>query len=41
MDYNLGNVYQDGGLIVNGMAKSLDREKWDDIVKEFFLVSED
>jgi glycine cleavage system H lipoate-binding protein len=40
MDYNLGLVYQDGGLIVDGMAKSLDREKWDEIVKDFFMVSE-
>lgn len=40
MNYNLGLVYQDGGLLVDGMAKSLDREKWDEIVKDFFLVSE-
>lgn len=41
MNYNLGLVYQDGGSIVDGMAKNLDRERWDGIVKEFFLVSED
>lgn len=40
MNYNLGLVYQDGGLLVDGMAKSLDREKWDEIVKDYFLVSE-
>ncbi len=40
MNYNLGLVYQDGGPIVDGMAKSLDREKWDEIIKDFFLVSE-
>lgn len=40
MNYNLGMVYQDGGMIVDGMAKSLDRERWDEIIKEFFLVSE-
>jgi glycine cleavage system H protein len=39
-NYNLGLVYQDGGLLVDGMAKHLDKEKWDDIVKDFFLVSE-
>jgi glycine cleavage system H protein len=39
MSYNLGLVYQDGGLLVDGMAKSLDKDKWDEIVKEFFLIS--
>ena len=39
MNYNLGVVYQDGGLLVNGMARSLDKDKWDEIVKEFFLIS--
>ena len=39
MSYNLGLVYQDGGLLVDGMARSLDKEKWDEIVKEFFLIS--
>ncbi len=38
--YNLGLVYQDGGSLVDGMAKSLDKDKWDEIVKDFFLVSE-
>ncbi len=41
MNPNLGLVYQDGGLIVDGMAKHLDQEKWDEIVKDYFLVSED
>jgi len=40
MNYNLGLVYQDGGLLVDGMARSLDKDKWDEIVKEFFLTSE-
>ena len=38
MNYNLGLVYQDGGLLVDGMAKSLDQGKWDEIAKEFFLT---
>jgi len=38
MNYNLGLVYQDGGLLVDGMAKSLDQDKWDEIAKEFFLT---
>ena len=40
MSYNLGLVYQDGGLLVDGMARNLDQEKWDEIAKDFFLVSE-
>lgn len=40
MNYNVGMVYQDGGTIVDGMAKSLDQERWEEIVKDFFLVSE-
>jgi len=40
MNYDLGLVYQDGGLLVDGMARNLDKDKWDDIVKEFFLISE-
>lgn len=36
---SLGAVYADGGLPVNGMARSLDPEKWDEIVKEFLLAS--
>lgn len=40
MNYNLGLVYQDGGLLVDGMARNLDREKWDEIVKDYFLVAE-
>jgi glycine cleavage system H protein len=39
MNYNLGTVYQDGGVVVDGIAKNLDQEKWDEIVKEYFLVS--
>ncbi len=38
MDYNLGTLYQDGGLPVNGMAKNLDPEKWDELAKGFFLT---
>jgi glycine cleavage system H protein len=39
MNYNLGTVYQDGGVVVDGIARNLDRERWDEIVKEFFLIS--
>ena len=39
-NYNLGLVYQDGGLLVDGMARSLDKDKWDEIAKDFFLISE-
>ena len=40
MNYNLGLVYQDGGVLVDGMARSLDRDRWDEIAKEYFLVGE-
>ena len=39
MNYNLGAVYQDGGVPVDGIARHLDRERWDEIVREFLLVS--
>jgi glycine cleavage system H protein len=39
MNYNLGTVSQDGGVPVYGIARSLDPEKWDEIVREYFLVS--
>jgi glycine cleavage system H protein len=39
MNYNLGAVSQDGGVPVYGIARSLDRERWDEIVREYFLVS--
>lgn len=38
-NYNLGPVAQDGGIPVDGIARNLDRERWDEIVKDFFLVS--
>ena len=34
-----GAVSQDGGVPVDGIARSLDRERWDEMVKEYFLVS--
>ncbi len=37
-DFDLGLLYEDGGLPVNGIAKSLDPEKWDEIAREFFLT---
>ncbi|MCX8117772.1 MAG: glycine cleavage system protein H [Desulfobacterota bacterium] len=40
MNYNLGLLYQDGGELVDGMARSLDPEHWDEIVKDCFLVGE-
>ena len=39
MNYNLGAVSQDGGVPVDGIARNLDRERWDEIAKEFFLIS--
>ena len=37
LNYNLGVVYQDGGVPVDGIAKNIDREGWDDIARDFFL----
>jgi glycine cleavage system H protein len=37
-DYYLGPVSHDGGALVDGIARNLDREIWDEIVKEFFLT---
>jgi glycine cleavage system H protein len=39
MNYNIGAVSQDGGMPVDGIARNLDRERWDEIVKEFLLTS--
>lgn len=36
----LGLVYQDGGLPVDGMAASIDRDRWDEIAREFLLTSD-
>ncbi len=35
-----GLVYQDGGVPVDGIARRLDPEKWDELAKEFFLTKE-
>lgn len=37
----LGLVYQDGGVPVDGMARSLDPEHWDRLAREFFLTTEE
>jgi glycine cleavage system H protein len=39
MNYNIGTVSQDGGVPVDGIARHLDRERWDEIAKEFLLMS--
>ena len=38
MSPDLGLVYQDGGLPVEGMARDLDPAHWDEIAREFFLT---
>ena len=38
MKGDTGVVYQDGGMPVSGMAKALDQENWDKIVREFLLT---
>jgi len=39
MNYSLGAVSQDGGVLVDGIARNLDRERWDEIAREYFLIS--
>jgi glycine cleavage system H lipoate-binding protein len=38
MSPELGAVMQDGGVPVAGMAKNIDAEEWDLLLKEFFLT---
>lgn len=35
---DIGLVYQDGGFPVNGIAKTLSSDKWEEIAKEFLFV---
>ncbi|MBI2834325.1 MAG: glycine cleavage system protein H [Acidobacteria bacterium] len=34
-----GLVYQDGGVLIDGVARTLEPEKWADIAREFLLTS--
>lgn len=38
-NYNLGALSQDGGVPVDGIARNMDPENWDKLVRDFFLVS--
>jgi glycine cleavage system H protein len=38
MSPELGAVMQDGGVPVAGMAKNINAEEWDQLLKEFFLT---
>ncbi len=38
MSPDLGRVYQDGGLPVQGIARSVSGEKWDEVCRRFFLT---
>jgi len=38
MSADLGQVYQDGGLPINGIARGLEQEKWDEVCRSFFLT---
>jgi glycine cleavage system H protein len=40
MNMALGPVSQDGGIPIQGMARSLDQERWDQIAREFFLTAD-
>jgi glycine cleavage system H protein len=36
----LGPLSQDGGMPIQGMARSMDQERWDQIAREFFLTAD-
>lgn len=38
-NYSIGALSQDGGVPVDGIARNMDPENWDKLVKDFFLVS--
>lgn len=38
MTPDLGRVYQDGGLPIDGMARGLDPAHWDEVARAFFLT---
>jgi hypothetical protein len=38
MSPELGAVMQDGGVPMPGMAKNIDGEKWDTLLREFFMT---
>jgi glycine cleavage system H protein len=38
MSPELGRLYQDGGLPVDGMARGLDAARWDEIARRFLLT---
>jgi len=38
MEPSLGRVYQDGGVPVDGMARNLNPERWDQVARSFFLT---
>ncbi|MFC1843953.1 glycine cleavage system protein H [Thermodesulfobacteriota bacterium] len=38
MSPELGAVMQDGGVPVTGMAKNINEEEWDQLLKDFFLT---
>ncbi len=38
MSPELGTVMQDGGVPVAGMAKNIDGEEWDTLLREFFMT---
>jgi glycine cleavage system H lipoate-binding protein len=37
---NIGRVYQDGGIVVSGIARAIEPKNWDRIIREFLLLEE-
>ncbi len=40
MGGELGAVYQDGGTPVSGMARALDPDDWDNLIKKLLMTDE-
>ncbi len=34
----LGQVYEDGGVVVDGLARTMDPDAWDEVARRFFLT---
>jgi len=37
---NMGRIYQDGGILISGIARAIEPKNWDRIIKEFLLLEE-
>jgi glycine cleavage system H lipoate-binding protein len=40
MSADLGQLYQDGGVPIDGIARGLEQDNWDEVCKSFFLTED-